>query len=621
MRKPLQLDDNAAWKARFRLPVLFQPQVATANPQRGLVVSNKDSAAFQLYTWDVIAATIRPLTARPDGTVEGWLAPDGQSVYYLDDQKGNEHGHVVRVPYTGGASQDLTPDWNPYTLRGFSCSRAGNRVAWMAVNAEGYQLLCLDLAADRTPSVPRCIYQSTWETWEAVLSAQGELVAMQSTERAGGLRRYSTLVVDTTTGQLIGELWDGAAYSVEPVAFSPVAGDFRLLVTSTRSGFNRPVIWQPYTNERTDLSLPTLVGEVRPIGWAPDGQRILLWHIDQGIEQLYVYDLGTEHLIPLAHPSGSFGDFKATAFFAATGEIWTTHEDAAHPPRILALDPTTGALVRTVLTAGDVPVGHAFQSVTFTSSDGQPVQGWLGIPPGEGPFPTILDMHGGPHIMRSHYYDPEAQAWLDHGFAFLSINYRGSTSFGRPFQEQIWGNIGHWELEDMVAARQWLVEQGIAAADAILLHGASYGGYLTLWGLGKRPDLWTGGLALVPGTDWLVSYEDASEALKGAFRAWFEGTPEEKRAQYIASSPTTYVENVQAPVLIIQGRHDTRVPPREVEVYEAKMRALGKPIEVIWYDAGHGSTSSAQMIEFTAAMLRFAYQTLTKVGKADPILL
>ncbi|MCE7988286.1 MAG: hypothetical protein DYG89_44575 [Caldilinea sp. CFX5] len=145
---------------------------------------------------------------------------------------------------------------------------------------------------------------------------------------------------------------------------------------------------------------------------------------------------------------------------------------------------------------------------------------------------------------------------------------------------------------------------------AILLHGASYGGYLTLWGLGKRPDLWAGGLALVPGADWLAGYEDSSEALKGAVRAWFGGTPEEKREQYIASSATTYVEQVQAPVLIIQGRHDTRVPPREVENYEAKMRALGKPIEVVWYDAGHGSTSTGQTIEFVELMLTLAQRIL-----------
>ncbi|MEZ4733645.1 MAG: prolyl oligopeptidase family serine peptidase [Caldilineaceae bacterium] len=78
--------------------------------------------------------------------------------------------------------------------------------------------------------------------------------------------------------------------------------------------------------------------------------------------------------------------------------------------------------------------------------------------------------------------------------------------------------------------------------------------------------------------------------------------------QYIANSPTTYVEQVQAPVLIIQGRHDAR--PAAVEVYEAQMRALGKPIEVIWYDAGHGSASTAQMIQFTEAILQFAHRLL-----------
>lgn len=606
-----QTTADAAWKARFRLPILFQPQVAAANPERGLVVSNQATDAFQLYTWDVPTGALRQLTNRSDGTTAGWLSPDGHYVYYLNDQKGDEHGHVVRVPYTGGAVEDLTPAMRPYTLRGLEISQAGNLLAFMAVNADGYQLIGIDLAADGTAGAPRQIYQHTWETWEAVLSPQGDLVAMQSTARASGMRRYSTIVMYTATGQLLRELWDGVEHSVEPVAFSPVAGDPRLLLTSTRTGFNRPVIWNPYTKERTDLALPELAGELRPVGWSPDGQQILLWHINQGIEQLYLYHLAPQRLTKLAHPSGSFGDFKATAFFASNDEIWTSQEDAAHPPRVLALDGVTGALKGTVLTAGQTLSGQPFQSVTFSSSDGQTVQGWLGVPAGPGPFPTILDMHGGPHFMRPHYFDPEAQAWIDHGFAFLSINYRGSTSFGRPFQEKIWGNIGHWELEDMVAARNWLLEQGIADPHAILLHGASYGGYLTLWGLGRRPDLWAGGLAVVPGSDWLVSYEDASEALKGAFRAWFGGTPEQKRDQYIASSPTTYVEQVQAPVLIIQGRHDTRVPPREVEVYEAKMRALGKPIEVVWYDAGHGSTSTAQTIEFVELMLNFAYRILT----------
>ncbi len=112
--------------------------------------------------------------------------------------------------------------------------------------------------------------------------------------------------------------------------------------------------------------------------------------------------------------------------------------------------------------------------------------------------------------------------------------------------------------------------------------------------------------------DWTLSYEDASDTLRGYQRALLEGTPEEKPAQYRASSPITYAENVQAPVLIIQGRNDTRTPARPIEVYEAKLRSLGKPIEVHWFDAGHlGSFAQVeQAIEHQELMLRFAYRVL-----------
>lgn len=610
MSAALRQDAKTVWQERFRAPILYQPQLAKTNPARGLVISNQASEAFQLYAWDVSSGTLRQLTDRPDGVGEGWIGPDGRLVYYLADEMGDEHGHVVRVPFEGGAAQDLTPEMRPYTLRGFEISRAGNLLAFNPVNADGYQLVCVELGPDGVPGAPRSIFQSRWETWESILSARGEIAAMKSSERAGGARRYSTLVFETASGQQVGELWDGPEHSVEPVAFSPVTGDFRLLATTTRTGFNRPLIWNPETGDRNDLALPELDGELLPIEWSPDGRQLLLWHLHQAIEQLYVYDLDQQRLLSLQHPSGSFGVFKASAFFGPEGEVWASLEDAAQPPRLLALDGATGAFKRTVLAVSDLPEGRPFQSATFGSSDGQPVQGWLGLPAGEGPFPTILAMHGGPHLVQTNSFDPVAQAWLDHGFAFLTINYRGSTTFGRAFQEQIWGNLGHWELEDMVAARNWLVEQQIAPPDAIFLHGASYGGYLTLWGLGRRPNLWAGGMALVPVTDMLSDYEDASEALKGAMRAWMGGPPEQKRDQYIASSPITYAEQVQAPVLIIQGRHDTRVPPRQVELYEAKMKALSKPVKVIWYDAGHGTGSVELSIQFMEQMLQFANEIL-----------
>jgi dipeptidyl aminopeptidase/acylaminoacyl peptidase len=109
-----------------------------------------------------------------------------------------------------------------------------------------------------------------------------------------------------------------------------------------------------------------------------------------------------------------------------------------------------------------------------------------------------------------------------------------------------------------------------------------------------------------------LQYEDSADVLKGVMVVCFGGTPEEKPDQYAASSPITYVENITAPVLIIQGRNDTRTPARPVEVYEQKLRALGKVIEVHWFEAGHlGSFAQVELsIQHQELMLRFAYRVI-----------
>jgi len=324
-----------------------------------------------------------------------------------------------------------------------------------------------------------------------------------------------------------------------------------------------------------------------------------------------LYDLASRTRTKLNHPGGTF-DFYAGSgtYFGPGGEILAQWQDAAHPSQLIALDAGTGEKTRTVLAAGEVPPGRPWKSITFPSSDGQRIQGWLGVPEGEGPFPTILHTHGGPEAVMTEMFGPGSQTWMDHGFAFLTINYRGSTTFGREFQEKIWGNVGYWEMEDLAAAHHWLVKEGIAQPDAILLTGASYGGYNTLMGLGKRPDLWAGGMAIVAISDWAMSYEDSAGTLKGYCVALFGGTPQEKPDQYRMSSPITYAEHVKAPVLIIQGRNDTRTPSRQVEVYEQKLKALGKSIEVQWYDAGHMGAGVERDIQDYEMMLKFAYRAL-----------
>ena len=599
------LDASAPWKQRFRAPAIAVSQLAWTNPTRGLVTVNQ-TGVYQLYAWDVPSGSMKQLTDRPEGMLFGMLSPDGRHVYYLDDKQGNEIGHYVRVPFEGGELQDITPDIPPYASWGFTLSRTGNQLGFMAADPDGFQLYCLDIGTDDALGQPRQLYHSRKLTLGPFLSQDGGIAVVMSTERTGK-PQYSLVAIDTASGKEIAELWDGQGSSLEVMAVSPVAGDARLLAATNRTGIETLLVWDPLTGQRTDLMFEGLTGAMRAFDWSPDGERVVFRTFNQAVQQLYVYHFPSGRVTRVQH-SG----VHSQPYFATNKEIWSHWEDPTLPARLVTIDAETGTQTRTVLAAGEVPSGHPWQSVSFPSSDGQMIQGWLGLPDSAGPFPVILETHGGPEAATSLFFSPESQAWLDHGFAFLTINYRGSTTFGRDFQEKIWGNPGHWEVEDMVAARDWLVRAGIAKPDQIFLTGWSYGGYLTLQALGTRPDLWAGGLAGVAIADWVLKYEDAADTLKAYNAALFGGTPKDKPEQYAASSPITYAENVKAPVLIIQGRNDTRTPARQVEMYEQRMKALGKPIEVHWFDAGHmGSFAQVeQAIEHLEIMLRFAYRVL-----------
>jgi len=130
--------------------------------------------------------------------------------------------------------------------------------------------------------------------------------------------------------------------------------------------------------------------------------------------------------------------------------------------------------------------------------------------------------------------------------------------------------------------------------------------------LGLYPDLWAGGMAGIAIADWAVQYEDTADMLRGFQTALLGGTPETAGEQYKKSSPITYADKVRAPVLIIQGRNDSRTPARPIELYEAKLKALGKSIEVEWYETGHmGSFVDTELaVQHQERMLRFAYRVL-----------
>jgi dipeptidyl aminopeptidase/acylaminoacyl peptidase len=225
---------------------------------------------------------------------------------------------------------------------------------------------------------------------------------------------------------------------------------------------------------------------------------------------------------------------------------------------------------------------------------------------GPQPLPTVFEIHGGPTWHDSDSFAAGPAAWLDHGFAVIRVNYRGSTGYGRDWTNALKNRIGLIELEDIAAVREWAVSSGLSDPDRLVLTGGSWGGYLTLLGLGTQPDAWAVGVAAVPVADYVTAYADEMEPLKALDRALFGGSPEEVPERFTASSPITYVEQVKAPVYISAGTNDPRCPIRQIDNYVERLRDLDKPHEVYRYDAGHGSLVVEERIKQVRLELAFA---------------
>ena len=601
----LNLREDAPWKARFRAPSILFATVASANPERGMVVSDRDGIV-QLYGWDVPSGELTQATRAETGVIFGNLSADGAYIYYLKDDAGNEIGHFHRARSDGrGDAEDLTPDLEPYAGYLFQESAAGSAQGFTAATQAGSHVYV------RQGGAPwRVLHHTMKQVYGPRFTADGALAFLETNERSENLDQ-ALLVYDTASGERLGELWDGAgsSISVATAGASPLAGDERVAAQTNTSGFNRPLIWDARSGARQDLDLPDIAGELVPVAWSPDGQCMLLLQLWQAQHRLYLYDITSGKAIRLNHPDGVLGGYFGAATFRED-EIWTTWQDSEQPSRLIALDAQSGEQLRVVLAAGESPAGSKWRSVHFPSPGGQ-IQAWLATPTqAAAPYPTIIHVHGGPTAVMSEMFSPASQTWLDHGFAFCSINYRGSTTFGREFEQAIWGRLGEVEVEDIEAGVNWLIQQGIADPAATLITGGSYGGYLTLMSLGTRPELFAGGIGQVVVADWVGMYDQQAETLRTYLDGLFGGSPAEKMDVYVKSSPITYVEKLKAPLLVIQGRNDTRCPAGQYEDYERAAKEAGASIETHWFDAGHGSRETEQQIEHMELSLRFATRIL-----------
>ncbi|MEO8625440.1 MAG: prolyl oligopeptidase family serine peptidase [Candidatus Limnocylindrales bacterium] len=576
---------EAKWRARFRAPRTTLPEWATDAPERLMYASNHLGGKWELFAWDRMAGTTRQLTDRREGTLNGHIGPRGGAVWWFDDTDGDEFGRWMFQEFDGSEASVAADELGRFYSTGIEL---GHEVAVIGGSREGGT--SIDVVGDGI----RRIYQNAHESWLGGLSADEALLCFHHSEH--GDSRHAALRVVDLDGNVIGDLWDGPGVGLASSGFSQMAGDERVLVSHEREDLPRPMLWWPRDGRTRTFELD-LPGEIEP-SWYPDGSALLFVHEHAGRSALFRLELEPERLVQLPTPPGVI----SAAAARPDGDVWYLWSDSASPPQVRA---TSGLTVLTPV-GEPAPDGVRYQDLWV---DG--IHALVAEPAGAArPHPTIFVIHGGPEAHDRDTFSPPVQAWVDHGLCVVMVNYRGSSGYGRAWRDALAGNPGLTELADIAKVHARVLAEGIAQPDCIVLSGASWGGYLTLLGLGKQPDLWSLGVAGVPVADYFAAYEDEMEPLKAYDRALFGASPQENPQAYRDRNALSFTEDVRVPVMVLAGANDPRCPIRQIEIYLDRLTELGKPHEVLKYDAGHGSLRTDERIRQLEAEINFVARHL-----------
>jgi dipeptidyl aminopeptidase/acylaminoacyl peptidase len=274
---------------------------------------------------------------------------------------------------------------------------------------------------------------------------------------------------------------------------------------------------------------------------------------------------------------------------------------ATRPPSILRFDlgrpdPVGEEMTRPDLGGLDPRALVEPSERVFRSFDGLEISGFLYRPRAASSSCVVL-VHGGPEAQYRPSFDPVAQLLVSRGHAVFCPNVRGSTGYGRAFAALDDGRKRMDSVRDLEAVHAHLVGTGVAARDRVAVMGGSYGGFMVLAALTHQPELWAAGVDIV-GIAHLGTLLRNTSAYRQRHRAAEYGDPVEDADFFEAIAPVNHADRIRAPLFVIQGRNDPRVPRSESEQIVAAARRNGVEVEYLLYeDEGHGLAKLRNRIE------------------------
>jgi dipeptidyl aminopeptidase/acylaminoacyl peptidase len=325
----------------------------------------------------------------------------------------------------------------------------------------------------------------------------------------------------------------------------------------------------------------------RSFAWSPDGTRIAFNRNEVGFGRLCIADVATGEVEVVAkgvHGALSWqGDHLAAIRSGARTPTEIVVYDAKWQRVQVARGPVAGFESATLVEP---------ELVEWAGDDGSVVHGRLYRPAtsatGNDPPPLICSIHGGPSSQSGVLFNARWAYWIDRGWALLVPDHRGSTGHGRAFLQAMRGRWGDLDTSDVAAGLRAAAERGWADPKRMVVMGGSAGGFTVLNVLAHHPDLCAAGVDLYGVAD-LLELDETTHRFEKHYLHSIVGPLPDAVDQYRSHSPVSVVEQITAPLLILQGDADVVVPPAQSQLIADRLRDLGRTVELHFYEGeGHG---------------------------------
>jgi len=564
-----------------------------------IVFSSNFTGRFNL--WKVSASGGWPIQlSQSDDRQSGAIwSPDGKWILYQSDRGGAETYDLFAIPSGGGKADNLTktdeisetsPRWSPDGMQ-------------LAISYKKKTAPVTDVAVMdwKTRAVRNLTNETTPDhLWSGqVWGPDGKVI--YATRNNAGFTDASVYRIDATTGQKE-ELTPHEGQSRTSV--SAISPDGKtLLVTADRPGGYPNVALVDTATKKltwvTDLKWEADAGE-----FSPDGKWFTYEVNEDGRTDAYLAETATGKATKLNLPLGLNGFSGNPSTFSPDGKrVLVNHQSSTQPGDLWVYDPAARRATQLTFSAiaslasAKLPPS---QVVHYKSFDGKTISAFLWVPYNlkrDGSNPGIVLPHGGPTGQTVDSFSRFAAALASRGYVCIAPNVRGSTGYGMDFQKANVKDLGGGDLDDEVYAAKFLAATGFVGEKNIGITGGSYGGYMTLMAIGKKPELWAAAVEQYGIIDWKTMLEHEDPFLQ-EYEKSLLGDPVKDREVYENASPIKFLRQAKAPLLVLQGENDIRVPKEEAEQVVAIYKETGKTVDSHFYpQEGHGFAKRENQID------------------------